>query len=337
MTTETRPALQVNLDLYQASVEALASFQSESSSVLPTEIVLNERLSEIYGAEIYFASELHQVIGAYKIRGAENRIRTLTPLERTAGMVACSAGNHARGIALRANKERIPTSVFMPVDTPENKINGVKQAGGDIVDVITVGKNFDSTEAVAEPFAINSGKTYIHPFNDIGVIAEQGTLGLEIAKKIPDLEILISPVGGGGLIAGVGNAIKHHNPDVMLVGAEPEGAASMSLALELGQPMYLDDLDTYVDGAAVKRVGKIPFQIAKNLIDRMVVVEKLSLRRAVTEFWEEGEYKPELAGALSRPVLDNLSEEIVGKKVVCLLTGGCLSEERYLRSVKVSF
>ena len=313
------------------------------SPVLPTMIIRDEELSRELSADIYFASDLGQPSGSFKIRGAENFVYNLTFEQRKRGIVTASAGNHAAGIALSSrlaiDRTMIPMNVhiFMPENTPQNKIDNVETlARGDSIKVVKVGENFDVCQMAAKAYCYDEGSIYASPFNDRKVIAGQATWGLEISKAInPDQ--VISPVGGGGLIAGITVAIKSRNSEAEIIGVEPEGAASLQLALRNGKPSPLEgEIDTTIDGAAVREIGAIPFELSSHLLGRVITVSNEEVNRATTRLRERQTWQleAELAGGLSLAGLEKLRESLVGKTVVYLVSGRNLSRERYENEVR---
>ncbi len=306
------------------------------SPVLRTEVSFDEALSETYAANVWLASEVHQPIGAYKIRGAFNFISNLDQNQKERGVVTASAGNHAQGIALCCNSEGVKCRVYMPRNTPANKINRVLDFGGEQTEVKLVGDSFDEASRAAKDFGREKGAVMAHPFNDLRVIAGQGTWGLEIADRVPNIDVVMCPVGGMGLLAGIATAIKNRYPNAQVIGAEPEGAASLKEALKYGRPAQLETISTFVDGASVKEVGELPFRLAGHLVAATVEVSDLELRKATMQLWERRRpLRAELAGALSVAAL-NRTEDISGKNVVCLISGGNLSDNRYETEVRLS-
>lgn len=307
-----------------------------SSPVYPTRILYDEELSDEYKANIWLASELHQPIGAYKIRGAYNFFQNMPDSDKDKVIVTASAGNHAQGIALSSRLTGIHSEIFMPTCTPAQKVGQVAVHGGESVKINLVGKNFDEAELQAMEFVDQHDAVYASPFNNIEVIAGQGTWGLEIADYLSDIDLLFCPVGGMGLLAGISTAIKSRQPRSEIVGVEPDGAASLSLALDLGSPDTLCQIDTFIDGAAVKKVGNLPFELASQLISDVVNVNNQNVRKTTTNLWQrQHPIKTELAGALSVTALQYYAKKIIGKNVVCLVTGGNLSEERFNEEVKL--
>lgn len=306
------------------------------SPVLRTEVTFDEELSENYAANVWLASEVHQPIGAYKIRGAFNFISNLDQNQKERGVVTASAGNHAQGIALCCNSEGVKCRVYMPRNTPANKINRVLDFGGEQTEVKLVGDSFDEASRAAKDFGREKGAVMAHPFNDLRVIAGQGTWGLEIADRVPNIDVVMCPVGGMGLLAGIATAIKNRYPNAQVIGAEPEGAASLKEALKYGRPAQLETISTFVDGASVKEVGELPFRLAGHLVAATVEVSDLELRKATMQLWERRRpLRAELAGALSVAALGHY-EGLFGKNVVCLISGGNLSDNRYETEVRLS-
>jgi threonine dehydratase len=330
MATPELQQLQPNVDLnLVADIFAAQEILSRPDSpVLRTEIYYDDVLSERYEADIWFASELHQPIGAYKIRGADYFMQSLPPVQQDRELVAASAGNWAQAIARRRSH------IFMPRTTPEQKVQAVVRHSGQATEISLVGETYDEAEAEALTYCEATGGVFAPPFNHRKVVAGQGTLGQEIAEGLPDLDAAFVPIGGGGLIAGVATALKHHNLDTEVIGVEPVGAASMTAALQRGKPVSLDSIETFVDGAAVGTVGAIPFAIARPLLSRVLTASKLDVRRATTDLWKR-DIRVELAGALALAGLEQMGPSLVGKKVVYLLTGGNLSPERFEKKVRL--
>jgi len=334
----TNPELQTSVDLTLLDGIYMAQkvIAEPASPVLKTEMFYDEILSEKYDADVWLASELHQPIGAYKIRGAYNFVQNMTDSEKHRGVVTASAGNHGQGIALSGNLASVDNHIFMPETTPENKVASVSSQGGDTTKITLAGKTFDESEAFAKKYCDETGAVFAHPFNDRRVIAGQGTWGLEIAAALPDVDFVFCPVGGMGLLAGISTAMKYDNPNAEIVGVEPAGAASMMKALERGHTTALpENLDTFVDGAAVRQVGQVPFSLARHLVSQVVSVSNAELCQTTTELWErEQPIRVELAAALAITGLQKNRQKIIGKSVVCLLSGGNLSQTRYDNEVK---
>jgi threonine dehydratase len=332
MATPELQQLQPNtdLDLMADIFHAQAVLARPDSPVRPTEIFYDDVLSERYEADIWFASELHQVIGAYKMRGADYLIQSLAPEQQDKELVASSAGNWAQAIALRSRSH-----IFMPSNTPTQKVQAAIDHGGDTTEITLVGKTYDACEAAALEYCRTTGGVFAPPFNHRKVIAGHGTWGREIVEALPDLDTVFCPVGGGGLSAGVGTALLYHNPAIEFIGVEPAKAASMTSARYNGAPTRLADIDTFVDGAAVGQVGAIPFAIVNPLFSRVLTVAKRDVRRTTTELWNR-DMRVELAGALALAGLEQVAPSLVGKKVLYLLTGGNLSAERFESEVRLT-
>jgi threonine dehydratase len=296
-----------------------------------TPLSLCKRLSEQYGAEIYLKREDLQPVRSYKIRGAYHAIVSLSPDVRARGIVCASAGNHAQGVALACERLGVAGFIYMPKNTPKQKIERVRILGKDRVVIELVGDTFDDASAHAREFCTKGRKTYIHPFDDLSVIAGQGTVGLELIEQTGEtpIDIVVVPVGGGGLIAGLGTYMKDVSPDTQVIGVEPEGAPSMTRALEAGKPVTLDTLDTFVDGVAVRTVGQETFAIAADCVDTMRLVSVGQVCEDMIALYQSEGIVTEPAGALSVAALLQLQEEIRGKRVVCIISGGNNDISRY--------
>ncbi len=287
-----------------------------------TPLQYNLNLSEEFGAGIYLKREDLQVVRSYKIRGAFNKISGLPASETAKGIVCASAGNHAQGVAYACNKLNIHGKIFMPATTPKQKIKQVEMFGKDKVEVILTGDTYDAAELSAREECIRDGKVFIHPFDDKQIIEGQATVGLEILQDTDKpVDFLFLPVGGGGLAAGVGAYFKQVSPNTQIIGVEPEGAPSMQKSIEKGQVVELDEIDKFVDGAAVKRVGDITFEICRRVIDKMVTVAEGRVCTKILDLYNRDAIVMEPAGALSIAALDQFRTEIKGKTVVCLVSG----------------
>lgn len=312
--------------------------KATDSPVLSTRLFRDDALSEQYDAEVWLASEMHQPIGAYKIRGAYYAIASLSAQEKLQGVVTASAGNHAQGVALSATTEGVPADIYVPNNIPDKKLEKLNELCVGRVRLKQAGDTFDETYDIAHAEQGATGRTFVEPYNHLKVMAGQGTLGRELFEELPDLDAVLMPIGGGGLASGVSTVAKRHNPDVFTVGVEPLRAASMQAAFLQGRPTLLkQDFDTFVDGAAVKRVGNLTYAIASQVVDKLVAVDNDELREVVTELWERPKpIKAELAGALAVSGLSMVADQIRGKRVVCIVSGGNLSRERYERDVKLA-
>ncbi|PFG13325.1 threonine ammonia-lyase IlvA [Bacillus sp. es.036] len=290
--------------------------------VVHTPLQRNEILSDRYNCNVYLKREDLQNIRSFKIRGAYNLIQSLTMEEKENGIVCASAGNHAQGVAFSCKTLGIQGHIFMPATTPRQKISQVELFGGSYVEVILTGDTFDDSFHTAKEFCNKQDKTFIHPFDDYRTIAGQGTVGLEIMNDIDEVDYVMLGIGGGGLASGVGSYIKSISPDTKIVGIEPEGAAGMKRSIEHDSVVPLDFIDKFVDGAAVKQVGKLTLDICKHLLDDVVLVPEGKICTTILELYNQNAIVAEPAGALSIASLDFYKDQIKGKNVVCVISGG---------------
>lgn len=287
-----------------------------------TPLQLNRNLSDKYGCNVYLKREDLQVVRSYKIRGAFNKISSLTPEERKRGIVCASAGNHAQGVAFACRQLSIQGKIFMPVVTPHQKVKKVKSFGEDKVEVVLAGDTFDDAYSEAIKAAATEGKVFIHPFNDRRVIEGQGTVGTEILEDCPHtVDFLFLPVGGGGLAAGTGSFFKQLSPGTELIGVEPAGAPAMYQSLQKGEVTPLPAIDSFVDGAAVKQVGELTFDICSQVLREITLVPEGKICTTILQLYNEEGIVAEPAGALSIAALDFHKESIKGKTVVCVISG----------------
>ena len=308
--------------VYNVSPDAIkAAAERLKSVVVKTPLQLNASLSRQYGANIYLKREDLQIVRSYKLRGAYNLMSSLSKQQLEKGVVCASAGNHAQGFAYSCQQLNSKGVVFMPITTPNQKVQQTKMFGGDNIVIKLSGDTYDDCAAAAAAYCTANNMVFIHPFNDEKIIEGQGTVGVEILDDLKNIDIVIVPIGGGGLVAGVGTYIKAVSPHTQIIGAEPEGAASMKAALEKGQPVELEKIDRFVDGAAVKRVGDIPFELAKNLIEEIVPVPEGKACTTILDLYNRNAIVVEPAGALSVAALDLLGDAIKGKNVVCVISG----------------
>lgn len=302
-------------DVYKARVRL-------QGVVLHTPLSINENLSEKYSASIWFKREDLQPVRSYKLRGAYNKMSMLTPEEIERGVVCASAGNHAQGVAYACNKLNIKATIFMPRTTPAQKINKVKLFGKEKVEIILKGDTFDESNNSATQFSEKNNSVFIHPFDSEEIIAGQGTVGLEIMEDSTEaIDYLFVPIGGGGLVSGIITVFRQLSPATKIIGIEPSGAASMKLSIEKGVNTPLDDMNKFVDGAAVRRVGDIPFEICKNNLDDIILVPEGKVCTTILQLYNEDAIVVEPAGALPIAALDFYKEEIKGKNVVCIISG----------------
>ena len=287
-----------------------------------TPLMHNRNLSDKFGAEIMLKREDLQMVRSYKIRGAYNKIRPLTKEQTDRGICCASAGNHAQGVALSCNKLQIEGKIFMPVTTPKQKINQVKMFGGEFVEVVLVGDTFDQANQAAIDTCEAEGKTFIPPFNDKKIIEGQGTVGLEILQQSRvAIDYIFVPIGGGGLASGLGSVCKLMSPNTKIISVEPAGAAGMKKSFEQGEVVELAEIDKFVDGAAVQKVGDITFEICRKVLDDIVVVPEGKVCSTILNLYNFDAIVVEPAGALSISALDYYRDKIKGKNVVCIVSG----------------
>ncbi len=288
----------------------------------PTPMMRNDNLSAKYGAEIYLKREDLQMVRSYKIRGAYNKIRSLSPDVLKYGIVCASAGNHAQGVAFSCNKLRIMGSIYMPTTTPKQKIEQVKMFGREYIDIVLTGDTFDAANNAAIEYAQKSGKTFIPPFDDPKIIEGQGTIGLEMAQQCKEpLDYVFIPIGGGGLASGVGAYLRQVWPGVKLIGVEPAGAACMKTAIEKGGVVELEHIDKFVDGAAVKKAGEYTFEVCRQVLDDIVAVPEGAVCSMIIEMYNKSAIVVEPAGALATAALRFYADKIRDKRVGCIVSG----------------
>ncbi len=291
--------------------------------VIHTPLTISMNLSAQYGSEILLKREDLQVVRSYKIRGAYNKIASLPRKSLSQGVVCASAGNHAQGVAYACNLLQIRATIFIPNPTPKQKIKQVSMFGKGYVDIRITGDTFDDAYQEAVSFCKEHQSQFIHPFDDEKVIEGQGTVGHEIFNDTDQkIDYLFIPIGGGGLAAGVGSYFKQISPQTKIIGVEPQGAAAMKESLENGINTTLDTIDKFVDGAAVKRVGDLNFKICQQVLDDIITVPEGKICEIIIKLYEEDAIVVEPAGALSIAALDYYKEEIKGKKVVSIVSGG---------------
>lgn len=309
--------------------EVLAAKKQLQGVVSPTPLTENLNLSEEFGSTILLKREDLQIVRSYKIRGAYNKISSLTEQEKKQGIVCASAGNHAQGTAYSCNLLKIMGKIYMPKTTPKQKVKQVQLFGKSFVEIILTGDTFDDAYAKAIEDAKNNNKIFIHPFDDIKVIAGQGTVGLEILESYSDpIDYVFVPIGGGGLASGLSEVFKHLSPDTKIIGVEPEGAPSMKTSIANGKNTPLETIDKFVDGAAVKQVGNITFEICRKNLDDIILVPEGKVCTTILRLYNEEAMVVEPAGALAIAALDFYKDEIKGKTVVCIVSGSNNDIER---------
>jgi len=286
-----------------------------------TPLQRNNHLSKKYDCNIFLKREDLQVVRSYKLRGAYNMMSSLPREQLQKGVVCASAGNHAQGFAYSCKKLNAKGIVFMPIITPNQKVTQTQMHGDGNVEIKLVGDTFDDCAVAAKKFTEENQMVFIPPFDDYRIIEGQGTVGVEILEDQTDIDYLFVPVGGGGLSSGVGSYFKTYSPKTKIIGLEPEGAPAMYESLKKGFPVILDSIDRFVDGAAVKRVGDITFAICKEVLDDMHLIPEGKVCTTILKLYNEDAIVVEPAGALSIAALDDYTDEIKGKNVVCIVSG----------------
>lgn len=289
--------------------------------VKKTPLTYNHNLSRKYGCDVYLKREDLQIVRSYKLRGAYNMMSLLPSDQLVKGVVCASAGNHAQGFAYSCKKLNVKGVVFMPIITPNQKVSQTKMFGEGFVEVRLIGDTFDDCAVAAKKYTEEHGLTFIPPFDDLRIIEGQSTVGIEILEEQQNIDYIFLPVGGGGLSAGVGAYFKSHAPETKIIGLEPEGAPSMLTAIKAGKPVKLDQIDSFVDGAAVKRVGDVTFEICNQVLDEMHLVPEGKICSTILKLYNEEAIVVEPAGALSVAALDDYADQIKGKKIVCVVSG----------------
>ncbi len=285
--------------------------------VSKTRLIHSDYFSEISGNEVYLKPENLQHTGAFKLRGAYNKLSQLTAEERAKGVITASAGNHAQGVAYAAQKLGIKATICMPATTPILKVEATRAFG---VEVVLHGDSFDDAAAHSLELQKEHGYVYVHPFNDREVLLGQGTTALEIINELKDVDAILVPIGGGGFASGVALATKMVSPNVQVIGVEPENAACMKAALEAGRIVTLDSADTVADGCAVKTAGELTFAFCKKYLDNIITVNEMEIMSALLSLIEKHKLIAEGAGVLSLAALQKLPFR--DKKVAAIVSGG---------------
>jgi len=310
--------------IYRPTLKAIEEAAEKLKGIASvTPLSKNARYSKQFGANIFFKREDLQEVRSYKIRGAYNKISSLSNNQIENGIVCASAGNHAQGVAISCKILKIKGTIYMPSPTPNQKIEQVKMFGEAYVDVVLIGDTFDDAYHAAMEESERLNKTFIHPFNDKKVIEGQATVGLEIinqAKALP-IHYVFVPVGGGGFAAGLSSVFKILSPQTRIISVEPKGAPAMLNSIRNNQNIELKSIDSFVDGAAVKRVGDLNFAICKETLHRVVTVDEGKICQTILDLYNKDAIVVEPAGALSLSALEQFSEEIKGKNVVCVISG----------------
>ncbi len=287
-----------------------------------TPLSLNRNLSEKYQCNVFLKREDLQVVRSYKLRGAYNMLSTLPVEKLKQGVVCASAGNHAQGFAYSCKKLNCNGVVFMPVITPKQKVKQTKMFGENFIEIQLVGDSFEECAEAALKYTKENNKTFIPPYDNYKIIEGQATVGLEILEDLTHVDYVFVPVGGGGLASGVGSYFKTFSPATKIIGVEPTGAPSMSEAFKAGHPVTLNNIDHFVDGASVSRAGDITYAVCKEVLNEMHLVPEGKVCTTILKLYNEDAIVAEPAGALSIAALDDYIEEIKGKNIVCVISGG---------------
>lgn len=316
MNLETKQETPVSLENVVLAQQALKEV------IIKTPLMENINLSHTYDANIFLKREDLQVVRSYKIRGAYNKIHKLSKKELDKGIICASAGNHAQGVAFACQKLGIQGKIYMPSPTPSQKIKQVQMFGKEHVEIVLTGDTFDDAYNEAKEYATDNDLTFVHPFNDLQVIEGQATVGLEILNDTSDtIDYLFLPIGGGGLASGVSSVFKNLSPTTKIIGVEPEGAPAMKISLEKGAVTFLEHIDKFVDGAAVKEVGELTFSICKENLEEVITVPEGKVCSTILQLYNEEAIVVEPAGALTIAALDLYKDKIKGKNVVCVVSG----------------
>ena len=282
-----------------------------------TSLIYSDFFSSEYGCDVYIKPENLQTTGSFKIRGAYNKICSLTEEEKAHGVICSSAGNHAQGVAYSAQKKGIKAVIVMPSITPLVKVEATRAYGAEVV---LHGDVYDDAYGKAVRLSEEKGYTFVHPFDDYQVLCGQGTIGLEILDELSDVDEILVPVGGGGLLSGIAAGVKAANPRVKVVGVEPIGAMSMKVSLDEGQIARLSEVKTIAEGVAVRQVGELTFALCKEYVDEMVTVSEKDIMESVLMLLDKHKLIAEAAGVVTLAALKKRAKP--GKKIVCLISGG---------------
>jgi len=306
------------------SIEEIdVAYERISEVVTETPFLENYSLSKRYDCNVLLKREDMQTVRSFKIRGAYNKIRSLSEAEMKNGIVCASAGNHAQGVALSCSKLKIKGTIFMPHPTPNQKVNKVKQFGGQWIDVILTGDTFDDAYVSALAACETDQKVFIHPFNDRDVIAGQGTVAREMLNQTDEvLDYLFVAVGGGGLLSGVGSYFKQISPATKIIAVESSGAAALDASLKNGKLTSLEKIDSFADGIAVKEIGDLTYRIISEVLDENITIPEGAICSSILSLYNEDAIVVEPAGAVSIAALDYYKDQIRGKNVGIIVCGG---------------
>lgn len=299
--------------------DIISAQQVMRNVIKETSLIHSKTFSKMAGTEIYMKLENLQTTGSFKVRGAYNKLIHLSDEEKKYPVVAASAGNHAQGVAYSASELGLKSIIFMPTFTPPSKVNATKGYGAEVV---LTGDTFDDAFAASQEYCKEHQGTYIHPFNDEKIIAGQGVVGLEVFRQLPDVDTIIVPIGGGGLISGIAIAIKEINPNIKIIGVEAEGAASMLASKNSNSVLTLPHCHTIADGIAVKRPGDITFDIVKELVDDLITVSDKELAHTTYLLLQRGKLLAEPSGTAAIAAAIFKKSALMGKQVVPIVSGG---------------
>jgi len=308
---------------YYPKVEDVLGAKLTLNTILEsTPLQRNRILSDKFQNNIFLKREDLQTVRSYKIRGAYNKIKSLSAAQIKKGIICASAGNHAQGVAYSCHTLDIHGIIYMPSTTPKQKVKQVQMFGGGHVEIKLVGDTYDDAYNAAIEACNKSDRTFIHPFDDPKIIEGQATVGLEILEQInKPIDYIFIPIGGGGLISGVGSYVKQMSPKTKIIGVEPEGAPAMYESLKKGQVVELEEINKFVDGAAVRKVGSLCYSITQKIMDDLVLVPEGKICTKILELYNFDAIVVEPAGALSIAALDYYADKIKGKNVICILSG----------------
>ncbi|EUJ54333.1 threonine ammonia-lyase IlvA [Listeria fleischmannii] len=313
-------------DVLVSKSDVLKAHEVLKSIVKHTPLELDPYLSHKYDCQVFLKREDLQWVRSFKLRGAYYAIHRLSEDERAKGVTCASAGNHAQGVAYTCQKLGVKAAIFMPTTTPNQKVSQVKFFGGEFVDVILTGDTFDASADSAKIYSKENGTTFIAPFDDLNIIAGQGTVAAEVQEDLLaanlNADFMFAAIGGGGLISGIASFMKEASPNTQLIGVEPSGAPSMAAALNAGQTVNLPKIDKFVDGAAVKQVGELTFKHAEKFMDDCISVPEGEVCQTILEMYSKQAIVAEPAGALSVAALMHYKDKIKGKTVICVVSGG---------------
>lgn len=320
-TDRIRYLFQMQETIADSGLDFVGTRERLRKVVKHTPLTLSRTLSRQYNCQVYLKREDLQVVRSYKLRGAYNMMSRCAPEQLSRGVVCASAGNHAQGFAYSCKKLQVKGVIFMPIITPNQKVNQTRMFGEDWVEIVLVGDTYDDCAQAALHYTTQNNMVFIPAFDDRRIIEGQATVGMEIMEDLSDIDFLFLPVGGGGLSAGVGTYFKLNSPATKIIGIEPAGAPSMLEAIKAGHPVVVENIDRFVDGAAVKKVGEVTFQYCKDALDEMHLVPEGKICSTILQLYNQDAIVVEPAGALSIAALDDYADQIVGKKVVCVLSG----------------